>query len=211
VSVQEADKKRELPAKAVLERAITQLQPFNEFRFDDCMAFLAARHNHPLSTYEMMKLHVMIDVHHTLSNAMPVIGGDIWPFKNGPVARCAKHRVADWIRRYEEAGEVPDGFKIIDQGERYLFEPERVPEDDDFSNSELAAMELAWRDVVPVLAAPDGFLASQEFFHKDSPIGVAWGEAWTRGTALDWNEIIDAYAAVCPGLDYSSIKTMMRF
>jgi len=199
------------PTNNMSGQSLTQLQPFNEHRFDDCMAYLSAKHGRPLSTYEMMKLHVMIDVHHTLNNAMPVIGGDIWPFKNGPVPNCAKHRVADWIKKYEEAGDLPEGFKIIDKGERYQFDPTRVPEKDDFSESELAAMELAWRDVVLTLDQPDGFSASQKFFHGDTLIGEAWNKAWNRGTALDWNEIIDAYGATYSGLDYSHIKTMMRF
>ncbi|HEX4795293.1 MAG TPA: hypothetical protein VH370_15970 [Humisphaera sp.] len=193
-------------------RRISQLQPFNEFRFDDCMAYLAAKYNHALSTYEMMKLHVMIDVHHTLNNAMPVIGGDIWPFVNGPVPRGAKHRVADWIKRYEEAGEAPEAFEIIDRGDRYQFRPKQVPEADDFSESELAAMELAWQEVVPPLSRPEGFAESQQFFHNASPIGEAWDKAWKRGSALDWNEIIDAYAVALPGREshHANIKTLLR-
>jgi hypothetical protein len=200
------------PQAIKLPSRLTQLQPFNEHRFDDCMAYLSAKYGRPLSTYEMMKLHVMVDVHHTLNNAMPVIGGDVWPFKNGPVARCAKNRVADWIKRYEVSGESPEGFEIIDKGDRYRFAPTAIPDKDDFSESELAAMELAWADVVPALnSGPDGFARSQNFFHSDSPIGQAWAKAWARAGALDWNEIIDAYAAKFSGLDYSYVKAMIRF
>src|SRR5580704_9195545 len=75
---------------------LAQLQPFNEHRFDDCMAYLAAKNCRPLSVYEMMKLHVMIDVYHAIARGKPVIGGSLSPFTNGPVSRSAKSRITQW-------------------------------------------------------------------------------------------------------------------
>ena len=186
---------------------VTQLMPFNECRFDDCIAFLAAKHDRALSTYEMMKLHVLIDVNHTLDKGKPVIGGAIWPFTNGPVSRSAKSRVSYWRKRYELSGQMPDGFVLIDDGDRLMVKPTRVPEEEEFSRSELTAMDRAWTDVMGLLAT-GGFGASQRFFHEDGFIGKAWSKARRRGTSLDWTEIIDEYDAA-HGTDHSRIKTMM--
>jgi hypothetical protein len=192
--------------RAILGR----LMPFNECRFDDCMAYLAGAHRRPLGTYEMMKLHVMIDVYHTLDRGKPAIGGAFWPFTNGPVARAAKSRVRHWESRYEKTGAMPDGFMLKEEGGRLVATPVRVPDCEDFSAAELDAMERAWRDVIGPLDAAGGFSSSQEFFHKDSFIGRAWEKARQRGSFLDWNEIIDEYDAAT-GEDHSHIKLLLRY
>src|SRR5438034_11767384 len=94
--IESRDRACSAQAANMSQRLLTQLQPFNDHRFDDCMAFLAAKHGRPLSVYEMMKLHAMIDVYHTLDRGKPVIGGSLWPFTNGPISRVAKSRVGQW-------------------------------------------------------------------------------------------------------------------
>jgi hypothetical protein len=188
---------------------ITQLQPFNEHRFDDCMAYLSSKHGRVLSRYEMMKLHVMIDVHHVLDNGIPVIGGEIWPYTNGPVIPCAFHRVSDWIKNYEQTGETPDCFTIAENSaERYEFGPKCCPDKEDFSESEIAAMEAAWNDVIPVLVS--GFDQSQRYFHEESPIGEAWEKASQRGGALDWEEIFELYSRKYDHSIYSHTHGLIR-
>jgi hypothetical protein len=188
---------------------ISQLQPFNEHRFDDCIAYLAAKHDRPLTVYEMMKLHVMIDVYHTLDRGTPVIGGTIWPFTNGPVSRSSKSRVSQWQKQYEMKAQMPDGFLVIDEGDRLRVKPARIPDDEDFSESELAAMHRAWGDVVELLDK-NGFLASQAFFHCDGFIGRAWKKARSCGQNLNWNDIIDEYHAEHSDEDHSRIKALLR-
>lgn len=189
---------------------LTQLQPFNEYRFDDCMAYLSARHHRPLAVYEIMKLHVMIDVYHTLDCGKPVIGGTIWPFRNGPVSRSSKSRISGWQHKYERDGRMPDGFSITDDGNRLTFTPTRVPEQDDFSDAEISAMDRAWKDVVELLDK-QGFAASQAFFHRDSFVGQAWEKAKHCGQNLDWNDIVDEYDRAHPGEDHSRLKALLRF
>jgi hypothetical protein len=189
---------------------ISQLQPFNEHRFDDCIAYLAAKHDRPLGVYEMMKLHVMIDVYHTLDRGAPVIGGTIYPFTNGPVSRSSKSRVSHWQKQYEMKARMPDGFLVIDEGDRLRVKPARVPDEDDFSRSELAAMDRAWHDVVKLLDE-GGFQASQAFFHRDGFIGRAWKKARNCGQNLDWNDIIDEYHSEHSDKDPSRIKALLRF
>ena len=170
---------------------VHQLQPFNECRFDDCMAHLSATHGRPLSVYEAVKLHVMIDVFHALAHGKPVIGGRFYPFTNGPVSRSAKSRLYHWEKQYQLRGTMPDGFALLEDGVGFRFEPTRVPDVDDFSESELAAMDAAWAAVVPVLDR--GFAESQDFFHRSSSIGRAWRAAQKRGTDLDWADIFHEY------------------
>jgi len=186
-----------------------QLMPFNQYRFDDCMAYLAAKHGDELNTYELMKLHVMIDVYHTLERGKPVIGGSFWPFTNGPVARSAASRVSSWRKGYEVLGKQPDGFQLrSDAGDRLLVKPTAVPEEDDFSRSEIEAMGRAWDEVMDTLKK--GFAASQEFFHGGGFIGKAWLKARNSGLALDWNDIIDEYDAAFHK-NHSHIKALLRY
>ncbi len=194
--------------KEMPKHDITQLQPFNEFRFDDCIAYLAYLYGHPLSIYEAMKLHVMIDVYHVLDRARPVIGGTIYPFTNGPVSRSSKSRVSAWQNRYEKFGQMPEGFEFIDQGAFLKIKPTRMPDADDFSVSEIDAMNLAWRDVVERLER-EGFNASQEFFHGKGFIGKAWNKARQSGRNLDWEDIINEYDKE-NGSDHSRVKSLLR-
>ena len=197
-------------SEAECVQRVTQLAPFNEFRFDDCMAYLSSKYARPLSKYEMMKLHVMIDVHHTVARGKPVIGGRVAAFTNGPVARSAMSRVSHWLKRYEREGIQPDGFLVEEETDSFRMKPTRVPEEDDFSPAELEAMEKAWGDVIGLLEAK-GFQASQDFFHKDSYVGRAWMSARRRGECLDWNEIIDGFYADQGGGEADRVKTLMRY
>jgi hypothetical protein len=188
-----------------------QLLPFNEWRFDDCMAYLSSTHGRALSVYEMMKLHVMIDVHHTIFCGKPAIGGTFSAFTNGPVSRSAKARVQTWKNRFAKTGEMPDGFLLREDAEdRVRFVPTDTPDEDDFSQAELRAMNLAWRDVVEKLVT-QGWDQSQRFFHADGFIGKAWKQARQRGLPLDWNDILDEYAIAYPHEDVGRAKALLGF
>jgi hypothetical protein len=187
---------------------ISQIQPFNEYRFDDCIAYLSAKHNRTLSTYEMMKLHVMIDVYHTLGRGKPVIGGSLYPFTNGPVSRSAKGRVTQWKKEYDQAGTMPDRFVLIEDRDTLRFKTSLAPDKDEFSNAELGAMDRAWDTVIGTLNH-GGWEASQKYFHRDGFIGRAWQKARRRGGNLDWSEIIEEYAAETPETDLSHLRELL--
>lgn len=189
---------------------VKQVLPFNESRFDDCVAFLAARNGRSLNIYEIMKLHVMIDVFHTLARGKPVIGGALWPFTNGPVARHAKHHVRKWWDNYQKNGSQPERLRLVENADGARFEATAAPDEQEFSTSELEAMSSAWNVVIPVLAEPNGFEKSQRYFHSESFIGRAWSRAKASGRELNWDDIIDEYDLE-NRTDHSHIKTIMRF
>ncbi len=168
-----------------------QLQPFNEHRFADCLAYLSAKHGRRLSLYESVKLHVMIDVFHTVAHRKPVIGGHFLPFPNGPVSRPAEAHFNNWQERYNERGEVPDGFAATETQYGLAVQGTRPPDPDEFSDAERAAMDAAWASVVPTYDR--GWGESQDFFHRDSFVGRAWRSARNLGKPLDWNVILDEY------------------
>ena len=173
------------------------------------MAYLAAKHNRALALYEMMKLHVMIDVYHTIENGKPVIGGQIAAFTNGPVPRSSKTHVGHWKKAYEQSGEMPDGFVITEYRDRLTVIPTQPPSREDFSDSEIKAMDRAWRDVVHLLdkdGEEEGWKASQNYFHKSSFIGRAWEYARHHGTNLDWIRILDEYKTDNPDADIERVE-----
>jgi len=186
---------------------VGQTLPFNEFRFDDCMAYLSAKHDRELSVYEMMKLHVMIDVFHTISRGKPVIGGTFCAFRSGPVSRKAKHHVREWLDSYEEGSETPDMFDATEKNAETYFKAKESPDPDEFSKSELDAMNKAWDTVIPLL--DESFKKSQDYFHKDSAVGKAWSRANNAGRELNWNDIIDEFERET-GRNHSHLKTIMQ-
>lgn len=189
---------------------LKQVLPFNESRFDDCVSYLAHKHGRELSVYELMKLHVMIDVFHCVQHGKPVIGGPLFPFTNGPVSRSSKYRVSEWCEKYQVGAEHPERFKVVEGLEGIHFAPVSAPSDDEFSDSELDAMQRAWDAVIPTLEEDDGFNKSQRYFHSDSFIGRAWSRAKKFGRELDWDEIIDEYDRE-NSTDHSHIKIIMRY
>lgn len=200
-----------MPGRASEIRAtepLSQLLPFNERRFDACMAYISTRFGRRLSQYDMMKLHVLTDIFHTLRTARPIIGGSLEPWKYGPVVSVAYHRVAHWGRRYDHTGEHPESFRLVEQdGNANRFIPAAPPDEDDFSEAEKAAMEQAWSTVKDLL---DDWGQCAAFFHSPqaSFIGLAWKQAHDEDRPIDWREIIDAYDQF-HHTDHSHIKTLM--
>jgi antitoxin SocA-like protein len=201
-------KTREMPTSSNTPSFVKQVLPFNQFRFEDCMAYLSAKHDRELSVYELMKLHVMIDVFHTISRGKPVIGGTFSAFRSGPVSRTAKHHVREWLDLYEEGSETPELFDATEKdADRTYFKAKESPDPDEFSKSELDAMDKAWETVIPLL--DESFKKSQDYFHKDSPVGKAWLCAKKAGRELNWNDIIDEFNQDT-GRNHSHLKTIMQ-
>lgn len=182
-----------------------QLMPFNEEQFDRCALWLARRLGRSVTQYDLLKFHVMTDIYHVLACGRPVIGGKLEKWKYGPVVSRAWHRLDYQTRCYEMGRD--EGVLSVQarEGNAYRFaaRPGAKVDQDDFSKTEIDAMEAALK-VVRM-----GFAKSQTFFHK--PRGSFVGKAWhdtQDGCPIDWNLIIDAYDSQ-HGTDHSHIKTLI--
>jgi hypothetical protein len=188
---------------------LSQLLPFNEHRFDAVMAYVAHRYGRHLSQYDMMKLHVLTDVYHTLETAKPVIGGSLEAWQYGPVVKPAYDRVAYWWHEYDRSGRQPSMFKLVEQdGNTRWFEPSVGIDADDFSEAEERAISRAWE----TLSGMRGdWKRCEAFFHEPdaSFVGAAWDAAKRAGRAIDWNDVIDAYDRFNHE-NHSHIKTLMK-
>jgi hypothetical protein len=192
--------------------AVSQLQPFNEHRFDSAIALLSQKHGRPVSKYEAVKLHMLADVFHTLTTGTPIIGGTLQPWPNGPVIEEAYERLDDWCTRFDYMGEMPDGFEITACKNLRFLSPTFSPDAGDFSASELESLNRAWSLFIPMMDdGYNGYMKSQEFFHSDETfIGRAYNRAKQAGRDIDWNDIIDAYDAL-HGTDHEHIKALIQF
>ncbi len=172
-----------------------QLRPFNKERFDECMAFISAKHRSPLTQYDMVKLHIMADVYHFLNHGKPIIGGPVFRRKHGPVVQPAYARVRGWGDDWERTDAQPEAFQVVGKRRNvYIFRPLLAVGSDAFSRSELEALEQAWQCVMT-----KGWRVSQRFFHEeDSFIGRAWRAAGVDGQPIDWRVIVDAYRELHP-------------
>lgn len=190
---------------------ISQLQSFNEVRFDSAIAWLSTKHAQPLSKYETIKLHVLMDIFQTLETGNPIIGGNLEPWTGGPVIAEAYSRIDNWCDRYDYTEEMPEHFRIESKGKLRYITPTFDPDADDFSVSELKAMGKAWDLLMPMMRQGyGGYLASQEFFHSDETfIGRAYNKAKAESRMIDWNDIIDAYQDI-EGVDLSHIKSLIN-
>ncbi|HZL38303.1 MAG TPA: type II toxin-antitoxin system antitoxin SocA domain-containing protein [Tepidisphaeraceae bacterium] len=173
---------------------LTRLIPFNPHRFDACMSFLAQKiYDRPLTTFELVKLHVMTDVFHVLRTGHQAIGGELCAWTYGPVVEPAYHRLKEWEHRHEESGLQfqPTGYQIVD-GEVTGFSPNVPFDPEDLAPSELDAMAQA-----SDLLRPMSFDQAFWFFHSDQTfMGRAYNHARRESRALAWDDIIDAHDAL---------------
>lgn len=185
---------------------LSQLMPFNEHRFDACLTYLSKEYGKTLTQYDMVKLHVMIDVFHVLEYGRPVIGGRVQPWEHGPVVRLAYNRIMQWWHTVKETGKQPEKFHIEHlQNKKIAFTATTDPDFDDLSETEIEAMERAWKAVMT-----KNWESSQAYFHDPSTfMGRAWSNASAEGRSIDWDEIIDAYDELT-GENHSHVKRMIR-
>jgi uncharacterized phage-associated protein len=190
-------------------KPLSQLQPFNEHRFDLAMAYFSKKYGRALSQYDMIKLHVLADVFHTLATAQPMIGGSLEAWTYGPVVKPAYHRITNWSAKFDQYGEQPELLNFVSKrGTVNNFEASVDIDYDEFSECEIDAMKRAWDVMHPMM---DDFSSSKDFFHnpKRSFIGKAWAIAKDQSRAIDWNDVIDAFDEF-NSTDHSSIKTLMK-
>jgi hypothetical protein len=191
-----------------MSEILSQIIPFNEARFDACMAFISARHKEPLDTYEMVKLHVLIDSYHMIEYGRPVIGGRLEAWRKGPVVPSAYQRIQGWVQEFDRTGHHPDHLKMMETDGPKRFMAEVSPDPEDFTSTELKAMDLAWTQL-KALAGPNKVEAKRFFHTKKSHLGRAWKAAKNNGTAIDWTKIIDEYDEL-HNTDHSHIKPLIR-
>src|ERR1035437_7268175 len=117
--------------------ALSQLLPFNESRFDACMAYLARKHQRLLTKYDMVKLHVMTDIYHVVEQGKPVIGGSISAWTFGPVVGKAFNRLTFWEKQYNKNGVEPENFRFAGGEGRYPeFDAKLNVDEEEFSKTE---------------------------------------------------------------------------
>lgn len=185
---------------------LDQISPFNEARFDDCMAYLSQKHERALTQYDMVKLHLMTDFFHSLERGKPVIGGPVEAWDFGPVVPDAYNRIRHWTYKHDEEGFQPDALSIVSQsGKSWQFQNSKKIDPREFSQSELDALDKAWKTIMKLT-----WNQSQEFFHGASFVGRAWSKARAQKRNIDWQELIDEYDKE-HGTDHKHIKVLLRF
>ena len=189
-----------------MQKVQSQVSPFNESRFDACMAYIAARRKTALDQYDMVKLHVLIDTFHVLNYGRTVIGGKLEAWRHGPVVRPAYERIQEWTREFDHTGAEPERLRLVEKkGTVKRFEAAAPADPDDFTPSELKAMDYAWATLE---ALPDMAECRRYFHHKKTAIGRAWKSARNNGTALDWNLVIDAHDEL-KGENHAHVKALI--
>lgn len=168
------------------------------------MAYLAREeYRRPLTIFELVKHHVMIDVYMVLATGHQVIGGELKPWPFGPVVEEAYERLKGWEHRYEEShGEFQPAEYLLSDGELTAFEP-RVAADpqEDFASAEIAAMSRA-----SALLKSMTFDQAYHFFHSPATfMGRAYTTAREDRMAIAWPDVLDAHDAI-HGTDHHLIK-----
>ena len=181
------------PAAMSSKTIISQLKPFSARRFDACMNYLM--HEYGASTldqHDITKLHVMIDFFHVLETGKQVIGGELAPWKHGPVIKSGYNRIKSLGHRFDEDGQQRSqgSLRIIGKSKSYYqYSPYGKADRDTFSSSELNAMRRAWQLMMPMT-----FKQRESFFHSPtSYIGKVWASAYKDKREIDWADLIEAF------------------
>lgn len=173
------------------QAVLSQLAPFNEDRFDAVMGFISARSNRTFDQYELMKLHVLIDVFHVLKYGRTVIGGQLYAWPLGPVMSDAYYYAMRDCPKIGHLMVTRIGRK------RKGFTATSCPTREDFSESEMEVMREAWRTFIPMSRNE-----RETYFHTaKSFLGRAYMKAKSgqpdeaRDIEMSWADVIDEYAA----------------
>jgi Antitoxin SocA-like, Panacea domain len=167
---------------------MSQLTPFNEYRYDLVVAYVLKRINALFDIYDFVKIHALVDAIHVAETGRPVVGGKLEPWAHGPVVRPAYARA----NRILQGREATDKFEVLKmQGPRPSagVRPSYVPDTDEFCESELSAMEKAYK-----LFNTLGQNELYAYFHDPKTfIGYAWNKARETNKDISWQDILDAY------------------
>jgi hypothetical protein len=182
-----------------------QLQPFNQARFDACMAWIARVFNRTLSQYETVKIHALADVIHVVKHHRPIIGGTLRKLPYGPVDLAALNRSKEW----QTDPNAPMEFSGK-QGNALFFARKAGPTRESmFTRSEQEAILDAARTVFGMT-----FDESQRFFHGECAgsdkgyLGRAWRRTRGDNARISWEAILNAYAEQS-GEDAEQLKSLV--
>lgn len=180
-----------------------ELQPFNQARFDACMAWVAKQFDRTLSQYEAVKIHALADVLHVVQYHNPIIGGTLKKLKHGPVALDALNRA----KRWQNDANAP--FALTDKSGNALYFKRKpgATHESMFTLSERKAILQAARAVFSMT-----FGESQRFFHgeagEDNFLGKAWKKTQPENAPISWDTIVTAYAHQT-GKDVTDLKALV--
>ncbi len=195
------------PLDGLISEPLSQLMPFNELRFRDCMAYLAHVKAQNLTQIYLVKLNVLIDLFHILRCGKPVIGGSLAPWELGPVVQEAYRLCADWRTDYDRFGRHPVGFKVIERGSggKLRLKAAGEVDMDNFSAYDIESMERAWEEIGHLnLASLRRYTHSPETF-----LGYAYNSAKAANRLMDWCEVIDAYDRF-RSEDHTAVKALIQ-
>jgi hypothetical protein len=170
---------------------IYELQPFNQARFDACMAWVAKEFDRSFSQYEAVKIHALADALHTVRYHNPIVGGRLRKLRHGPVDLDALNRSKDWSDDDKSSPMSP----VAKRGKCIYFARKPGPTHEDmFTPSELDAIRDAARIVFSMT-----FAESQKFFHGDQDgsntfLGKAWKATKSDKAPISWEDIVTAYS-----------------
>jgi hypothetical protein len=180
-----------------------ELQPFNQTRFDACMAWVAKAFDRTLSQYEAVKIHALADALHVVRFHNPIIGGTLKKLPYGAVALNALNRAKRWKIDKDAPFEMTDK-----NGNAMYFK--RKP-----GSTREAMFTPAERQTILEAAGTVfsmTFAASQKFFHGESGennfLGKAWSNTHKANAPISWDAILTAYAAQT-GADVAALKSLI--
>lgn len=193
-----------------MANVLNQITPFNKHRFNECMTWFTRYAGKSLSQYDLVKLHVLTDVFHVMTHGSPVIGGALNAWDLGPVVPLAYNLIDHWAHRARESPEqehLTDYFRVTPgAGKINDYTSVKEPDLEDFSDSEMECMVLAWS----VFSKLRSKSAREEYFHNSSFLGKAWQAARDeQREEMSWDDLIDEYA-VEKGLSDDRVASLKR-
>jgi len=185
---------------------LSQLMPFDEAALRRCIAYLTHSKHRSLTQLYVVELNILIDLFHLLRTGKPVIGGSVAPWELGPVVPEA-YRVCDgWKIDFDHFGKHPQGLKVIRHIGRRTSIKSAAPVDlDEFSQSEIDAIEQAWNETAYLNFA--GLLHYSR--SPDTFLGAEYNAARNENRLMDWDRIIASYDRV-RGEDHSAIRQLIQ-
>ena len=184
----------------------SEITPFNKRRFDECMAWFMRKYNRHLTQFQAVKLHVMSDAFHILEYGVPIIGGEPEAWPKGPVVAAAYTHVMS-VGGGSETSDILLGGRDANMPNvvRLSARADSPFDPDDFSESEITAMERAWGTVIGHFKDEAG----DDYFHSEGTfIGRAYRKARKTNQPIDWKDVVMAYDELYP-TDHSNILVVI--
>jgi uncharacterized phage-associated protein len=185
---------------------LSQLRPFDEGLLRQCVAYISATKQAPLSQLYIVKFNVLIDLFHIMRCGKPVIGGSVAPWELGPVVPEAYKACDRWKCEYDRDGTQPHGLRVSRRGGKKMDVRADGPVDvEEFSQSEIDAMEQAWAEIGHL-----NFPALKHYTHSpDTFLGSAYTAALHGNRLMGWDEIIASYDRF-RGQDHAAIRALIQ-